>query len=478
MNREFLINTAILLTANVLVKPFYLFGIDRTIQNEVGAASYGLYFALFNFTFLLQIVNDFGIQNYNNRNISRHRQLVGKYFPNILAFKLLLGVAYMALVLFLGWLAGYGARVYWLMLPLAGVQILSSLLYYLRSNLSGLGYYRTDSLLSALDKLLLILICGWLLWGYTGEFRIEWLAYAQVAALGLTALIAFLLLRPHLGPWRFRFRPLFLLHLVKESYPYALVILLMTVYTRIDAVMIERLLPGGEHQAGVYASAYRLLDASNMVGFLLAGLLLPMFARLLKEGQSVRSLVQMSFQMILAGSLSLSALCWFFQEEIMVLLYTDADRYWGEVLGWLMLAFVAVSGTYVYGTLLTANGNLRRMNLIFLFSILLNIGLNWWLIPQQQATGAAIATVITQFFALFSQMALAHRILQLPGEKRIWLRILGFAGSVILLGWALREWSAVLWPIRLLIMSLGAIGLSFAWRLLAPRKWSAILRQA
>ena len=42
----------------------------------------------------------------------------------------------------------------------------------------------------------------------------------------------------------------------------------MGVYTRTDVVMVERLLPDGKMQAGIYASAYRLLDAVNVAGFL------------------------------------------------------------------------------------------------------------------------------------------------------------------------------------------------------------------
>ena len=80
MNREFFINVLFLIFVNLLIKPFYIFGIDRTVQNTVAPGDYGIYFALFNFTFLFQIINDFGIQNFNNRNIAQYNQLLDKYF--------------------------------------------------------------------------------------------------------------------------------------------------------------------------------------------------------------------------------------------------------------------------------------------------------------------------------------------------------------------------------------------------------------
>jgi len=46
MKRKFITNLALVIFLNLLVKPFWIFGIDRTVQNVVGAESYGLYFSL------------------------------------------------------------------------------------------------------------------------------------------------------------------------------------------------------------------------------------------------------------------------------------------------------------------------------------------------------------------------------------------------------------------------------------------------
>ena len=58
-NRQFISNITFLVFVNLIVKPFWIFGIDRTVQNAVGAEQYGTYFALFNFTMLFHILLDF-----------------------------------------------------------------------------------------------------------------------------------------------------------------------------------------------------------------------------------------------------------------------------------------------------------------------------------------------------------------------------------------------------------------------------------
>ena len=64
INKNFSINLVFLLGLNLLVKPIYLFGVELGVQNAVGAEDYGLYYAMFNFTFLFNVLLDLGINNF------------------------------------------------------------------------------------------------------------------------------------------------------------------------------------------------------------------------------------------------------------------------------------------------------------------------------------------------------------------------------------------------------------------------------
>lgn len=469
MKREFLINILLLVGINLLVKPLYIFGVDRVVQNAVGKEEFGLYFAVFNFTFLLQIINDFGINIFNNKHIAQNRDLLKSYFPNVLMLKTMLAVLYLLVIFLTAVPAGYTAAKYlpflwWLCL----IHILNSLMLYLRSNISALGWYRTDSWLSSLNKLLMILVCAPLLWmdRFYDLFQIEWFIYAQVATLLLTVVVALWLTRNEViwSGWKLDF--VFLKRIVLDSYPYALAIFLMTIYTRIDAVMIERILIDGEGQAGIYAGAYRLLDACNMIGVLFAGLLLPMFARMLKEGEDYKELLQFSLQMILAGAIALSVPVFFFKEDIMILLYREGTAFWGEVMGWLILSFISGCVLYVYSALLTAGGKLMRMNKIFVFGILLNVVLNYFLIQDSQAAGAALATLITQSFIAVALIFLSISEFQLSVNIALIGRPILFA---LLTGIVCYIFSTVLtmdWRISFVASGIIALLLAFVLRLI------------
>jgi len=179
VKKTFLTNLILLVFLNLLVKPFWIFGIDRTVQNTVGAEDYGVYAAMFSLSIILNILLDVGITNFNNRNIAQHSQLLRKYFSNIVILKCLLGVIYAVIALAVGALLGFTFEKYKLFIFLIFNQFLLSFILYLRSNISGLHKYKTDSIVSVIDRVLMIVLCGYLLLTYRSYFKIEWFVYAQ-----------------------------------------------------------------------------------------------------------------------------------------------------------------------------------------------------------------------------------------------------------------------------------------------------------
>lgn len=467
VNREFLLNILFLLFINLLIKPVFIFGVDLTVQNRTGA-DYGLYFALLNLTYIFQIFNDFGLQGFNNRHISRHPQLLPKYFPNLLAIKILLSLLYVGMSAVAAFALGYGRRALLLLLVLLVNQVLVQMIFFLRSNISGLGHYRIDSILSSLDKLLMLGTCGLMLWFNPLHlpFSIETFALAQTLALLLTAAIAFAILRSKarfsvrpswLGNWRAGYPTLVVLF--RKSLPYALVVFLMYAYTRLDGVLLERM--AGAAHAEVYAGAYRLLDACNMFGYLFASLLLPMFARMDLLRQPVRPLVSLSFKLIWAGSVTLSAAIFFARADLVHLMMPErASSYRFDTLGMLIWAFVPVCTIHIFSTLLTAHERLRAMNRFFIWGIALDLALNFLLIPHWQAFGAAVAAVTTQTFVALSLVWLSVRSFDFRPSLKGLLQVAGFALFVVGSDWAVFHLTPWHWWVQLAAaFGIGALGL-------------------
>lgn len=435
MKRKFVTNLILLLALNLLIKPFWILGIDRTVQNMVGDESYGMYFALFNFSLLLNILLDVGITNFNNKNIAQHNFLLKKHLSNIVGLKFMLAIVYAVFSLVLAAIIGYGKIQFHLLFFLIFNQFLISFTLYLRSNISGLHLFRTDSILSVLDRSLMIVICSVLL--FSGYFRslftIEWFVYAQTVAYVITTIITFIIVLKKSGKINIRFNPKFFAVFIRKSYPYALLILLMSFYNRIDGVMLERLLPEpiGQQQAGIYAQAFRLLDAVSMFGVLVAGLLLPIFAKMIKHREPVEQMIKLSFTFLFVTAVVVAVSSIFYNSEIMEVLYHSNTEHSSELLGILMTGFIGIATTYVFGTLLTANGSMKQLNWMAFTGMVINVSLNLYLIPRYQAFGSAYASLFTQIVTAGAQVILVKLVFKLKPNYLFLLKLLAFAGITV-----------------------------------------------
>ena len=261
--------------------------------------------------------------------------------------------------------------------------------------------------------------------------KIEWFIYAQTVAYGISAIISLSLLYTTIGRIRLKLKKVFSLYILKQSLPYALLILLMMMYSRIDAVMLERLLPNGDAAAGIYAQGFRLLDAVNMFALLFAGLLLPIFARLLKDKLALNEMTAMAFRILFGISLIVGITCYLFQYELIELRYPGSSEEASVTFGFLILSFIPVAITYVFGTLLTANGSLRQLNQMALGGVVLNVVLNAILIQLYGVRGAAIATLITQGLTALFQMWVAFRIFKFRFNSRYYLSLILLVGGLL-----------------------------------------------
>ena len=446
------------------------------MQNLVGAESYGLYFYLLGISMMLNILLDLGITNFNNKNIAQNHQLMKKHISNIVGFKFLLAGIYAIVCITTGLIIGCRGIELRLLIFLIFNQFLISFTLYLRSNINGLHLFRTDSLLSVLDRSLMIVICSVLLFtNITNHtFKIEWFVYAQSAAYLIATIITLGVVLVHTGKLKFQFDPKFFIVFLKKSYPYALLVLLMSFYNRIDSVMLKSLLPDGKAQAGIYAQAFRLLDAVSMFGVLFAGLLLPIFARMIKKREDIGSMVQFSFLLIFVPSIIISFSSGFYNLEIMDYLYDSNIELSASILQLLMVSFLGIATTYIFGTLLTANGSIRQLNWMAVVGMVLNIALNVILIPRFQAIGSAWASLATQLFTALAQTILAVVILKLTINYRILGKLILFIGFVFLAGYASRQINN--WFVGYGIMIIASTLFAFLIRLINLKALIQIIR--
>jgi len=425
---------------NVLIKPIYILFIDARVQDTLGLEVYGKYFGIFNFAYILYIITDFGIQNYNSITIAKDNNKLKEYLPNILGIKLVLSFVYVVVGVIVGFLIGYDLDMIKVFLLIAINLIFLSFILYLRTNISASGKYRWDSLISVIDKVILIVLLGGILFSsFSESFTIYHYILAQTFAFGVVFLIVLTINFKLAENISIKISLDFAKKIFRKSLPFSLVFILMTLYMKMDGFMLERMLETSV-EAGKYAAAFRLYEAFNNIGYLFAVLLLPMFASLINKNDELKNLVHTSHNMIFVIAISALVITIFYRDDAMKLLYPDTYSIeHGEVMGVLMISFFAISLTYIYGTILTAAGKIVVFNWIVLIGVIINLILNLILIPTKGAFGAAIATVFTQYFVLLGQYIASLKLFNIGFNFELFVKRIVFIILVVTISYLIKN---------------------------------------
>jgi len=161
-------------------------------------------------------------------------------------------------------------------------------------------------------------------------------------------------------------------------------------YLRIDVVMLGLL--NGDAEVGLYFTAARVLEASFIVPHIVMLVIFPLLAK----SNDVQHLLRRTIVGLgLSGVLAALALAGAGRWVVPQIYGADWART-GDILVLLSLAAPAVFLGYCLTQALVAKDLQERYLVVALIGLILNIGLNLFLIPQFGGMGAAGATVITE----------------------------------------------------------------------------------
>ncbi len=95
--------------------------------------------------------------------------------------------------------------------------------------------------------------------------------------------------------------------------------------------------------------------------YLFTILLLPLFSRILSKKEDINPLVKLGSKMMFVPTILLVSVCVIYNNEIMTLLYHNESS--ANILRVVIMGLIGFTSTLVFGTLLTANNNLKYLNI-------------------------------------------------------------------------------------------------------------------
>lgn len=223
-----------------------------------------------------------------------------------------------------------------------------------------------------------------------------WVALAEVALGGVGLLAAYRHSGGRIGEWQVS--PARIKGLLRDGWPLMAASMVITIYLRIDQVMLGEL--AGDGEVGIYAVAVRLAEVWYFVPAALYWSLFPGIAAARGNDEGLFFDRLQKFYNVAAAAGYLIALPTALLAHWLVPLLFGGD-YAGSGT---MLA-VLIWGNLFSGLEMARSGFLTAMNWTRLYLVtaslgcLLNIALNWLLIPKFGGMGAAVASVVSYWFA-------------------------------------------------------------------------------
>jgi O-antigen/teichoic acid export membrane protein len=196
--------------------------------------------------------------------------------------------------------------------------------------------------------------------------------------------------RVDVGVWR---------DLLKEALPLATGAAFVTLYYRIDSVMLSKL--DSFEAAGLYGVAYKFVDLVHFVPAAVAiALLAPLAASWPDTPARFHAMTSYALRVLAVAGGAAFIGFWLFSADAAELLYGSAYREAGTATAIVVSAEVLAFAAHVAITALIATGRHRWYPIIGMIGLALNLGLNSVLIPAWSFEGAAVATLATEAVVL------------------------------------------------------------------------------
>lgn len=194
--------------------------------------------------------------------------------------------------------------------------------------------------------------------------------------------------------WVFK-RPMALI-LLKDSWPLILSGFVISVYMKIDQVMIKEIL--GDEKVGQYAVAVKLSELWYFIPVIIVSSFFPAIINAKNEGMKVyHQRLQSLYDILVWLAICIAVPMTFLSDWIVAVLYGEAFQLAGDVLMIHIWTGIFVFLGLAFSNYLT-NENLTKKSFYrTLLGAISNVILNLILIPKMGIRGAAIATLIAQF---------------------------------------------------------------------------------
>lgn len=252
-----------------------------------------------------------------------------------------------------------------------------------------------------------------------------------------TLLIAFPLVFKFIG---FRFQrvyPSLIFNLFRVAFPLGIASLMIQVYYFADTIILQFI--KGEQIVGFYNAAYKLMLVIVGFGFFFHSAVFPIMAETIdkKDSTKIKRLTETTFRIVTLFGFPVAVGGTILGSKIISLAY-GLSQYLPSVLPFQILVWntLIIWVNMIFGNLLIASRKQGDYLKVVTVGAVSNVVLNIFLIPRFSMIGAAVTTLLSEFFVLAAGLAFTYShfpFVRMNYAARMWKPLLASLGMGLLL---------------------------------------------
>ena len=398
------------------------FLVGAWVARYLGPAQYGIYSYALAFVALFTPVAGLGLKDIAIRNMVRQPANKEEILGTAFALQLFAGMVTLALSIGIAYVSRPGdvlARC--LIAILAGrlvFQAFSNTIdYWFQSQVQS----RYTVWAGSMALVVIALVKIGLILSQAPLIAFAWATLAQMVVFAVGLTIWYHLSGQRLAAWQASFRRA--KQLLKDSWPLIISGLAIMIYMRIDQIMLGNM--ASEEALGVYSAAVRLSELWYFIPMVIAASFFPTIIRS-RENQSkqVYRRRMQAFYDVMTGAAYVIVIPLALLAPLVVTTLFGADyAEAGDILRVHIWAFVFVSLGVARSRWLMAENMIRFSMTATILGTIVNVGLNYWLIPQYAGLGSAWATLVSYAVSSYLSSVLSIRLWPVFGQISLSLLI-------------------------------------------------------
>jgi O-antigen/teichoic acid export membrane protein len=435
-NQRIIKNSFFLLSSNILAKivNFILFIV---LTRALGVKGFGLFSFGLAYTSLFAIFVNIGINNFLILEVARDKSQAEKFvsvtLPAIIVFSIITFIIINGSTYITNWSPGECK----IILLFSIYIILDAISRYFISIFRAYERMEFEAILNFSERVGMLIV-ALILWFYQDNLKNFIIAFNLILLLKL--LFAFFIVLRYFIKIRIQCFSLKILSILKQSYPFALMSIFGIISTRIDTVMLKFFY--NNEVVGLYNTAHKIIDSVSFIPESIAFAFFPALSFLYINNHDAFLITFRKFLKYLTIiAIPIITGLYILAPQIIILLFKPEFYKSYIALQWLALWLFLIFLKHAYATALNSIGKQKIFSYIIGLTMILNVILNYILIPKYNILGACVATVISEFLTTIISMYALRKNARIKTNISIYLKIIFVSILMIIIYILIKDWN-------------------------------------